>query len=831
MLDYTLLVKAALLHDIGKLCYRAGLAKEAETYPAYGARWLARLLPEEDKNAEQLLRCISYHRRRDFEGAELVIDDMAYLVYLADAVAFGAEKMERQPEDKFDASLCLESVFNYFSDNDTYKRYFLPKKINLAKEINSAVRDNIKATPEDYLKLLKTIENKLKQKPLMEMYPHELLQLLEDTLYYVPLTVREDLPHDISLWEHVKLTAALAVSIAHYFESAGITDYASICRRQELEQIQHEPVFLTVSADIAGIYGFLTAPSEQSPLAAMRGRSIYLECLSLIIAEELVNSLKLSRANIIYTGGGRLYLIAPNTQQMKKGLDDFADYVNNWLLQNFGTQLYVSFGMAEFTPVELVGRQIGSDVLARADLQVENNKKNRYSETVLAGLFNPASEFNCKKAASECCVCHRNVSAADEGRKDELCQNCRALLELGKASFLEDRVLAVCTNRITGCMAVPGYNRVLYLKMMPSKDLAKFRQHNKIVYLYSSKGGASDKSLYFRVRRCDYCARDAKTGRMPDMEALAERSMGETYTGVKRLGVLMADVDAIGVALKAGFYRNDLPDPLRYLTLARQASLSGRLSFFFKSILNEIFKGELQFASGKTAQMFRLFNKHKQQWRNIHVIYSGGDNIFLLGAWDDVVEVAVDIHRAFEDYTNGKLAFSAGIGMFTPDFPVSQMFIQAELLKKAAKDVPGTGKIALFGQNADYVSGPEGGLAHVYDWDVFEKLVCGEKLGFLLKSLSFGTGAVHDKIKTDRNTLYKLHGVLAAAEGKFNLAHFAYAVSLFEPKTENPQTVEVYNNLRGRLYAWALDTEGRRQLLTALELLIYSLPNAPKEDY
>ena len=770
MVDYTLLAKAALLHDIGKLCYRAGLTNEPETYPEYGARWLARLLPEDDEAMQQLLRCISYHRRRDFEAVKLKDDDLAYLVYFADTIAFGAEKTERRQDDKFDASLCLESVFNYFSDHDTYKRYFLLKEINTGKEINYAVRDNIKASPEDYLKLLKIIENKLKQKPLAQMYPYELLQVLEDALYYVPLTVREDLPRDISMFEHVKITAALAVSIAHYFEANGITSYASLCEKQKIAQIQNEPLFLIVSADIAGIYGFLTTPAEQSPLATMRGRSLYLEYFSQLIADELVNYLKLSRANIIYTGGGRLYLLAPNTPQFKEGVKTFAEYINGWLLQN-------------------------------------------------------------NEAASECCVCHRNVAAADEGRKDGLCSNCRALLELGKASFMDDKVLAVCSNRISGCIAVPGYKRVLYLKIIAAKDLEKFKQHNKLAYLYSIKGGASDNCPYFRIRRCDYCVRDAKSGRLPDMKMLAAKSMGETYTGVKRLGVLMADVDAIGIALKAGFYRNDLPDPLRYLTLSRQAAFSGRLSFFFKVILNKIFKGDMQNASGKVTPVFRLFNKPKQLWRNIHVIYSGGDNIFLLGAWDDVVEVAVDIHRAFESYTNGKLAFSAGIGMFTPDFPVSQMFIQAQLLKKTAKNVPGTGKIALFGQNADYVSGPEGGLAHVYDWNVFEKKVCGEKLNFLTNNLSFGIAAVPGKIKADRNTLYKLHGVLAAAAGRFNLAQFAYAVALLEPKSENAAQAEIYNNLRSRLYAWALDTEGRRQLLTALELLIYSLPNAPKEDF
>ena len=90
---------------------------------------------------QQLLRCISYHRRRDFEAVKLKDDDLAYLVYFADTIAFGAEKTERRQDDKFDASLCLESLFNYFSDHDTYKRYFLLKEINTGKEINYAVRD------------------------------------------------------------------------------------------------------------------------------------------------------------------------------------------------------------------------------------------------------------------------------------------------------------------------------------------------------------------------------------------------------------------------------------------------------------------------------------------------------------------------------------------------------------------------------------------------------------------------------------------------------------------------------------------------------------------
>lgn len=97
MIDYLLLAKAAMLHDIGKLCYRAGMTDDSEAYAQFGAQWLARLLPQDDERAQQLLRCVSYHRRRDLKTAGLAPDDWAYIIYLADAIAFGAEKQNLPP--------------------------------------------------------------------------------------------------------------------------------------------------------------------------------------------------------------------------------------------------------------------------------------------------------------------------------------------------------------------------------------------------------------------------------------------------------------------------------------------------------------------------------------------------------------------------------------------------------------------------------------------------------------------------------------------------------------------------------------------------------------
>ena len=76
-----------------------------------------------------------------------------------------------------------------------------------------------------------------------------------------------------------------------------------------------------------------------------------------------------------------------------------------------------------------------------------------------------------------------------------------------------------------------------------------------------------------------------------------------------------------------------------YNTLARSAVFSQQMSLFFKFHIN-------QFAKDK----------------NLTIIYAGGDDVFAIGSWQDVIDFAVDIRQKFIAFTNGKLTLSAGIG-------------------------------------------------------------------------------------------------------------------------------------------------------------------------
>ena len=83
--------------------------------------------------------------------------------------------------------------------------------------------------------------------------------------------------------------------------------------------------------------------------------------------------------------------------------------------------------------------------------------------------------------------------------------------------------------------------------------------------------------------------------------------------------------------------------------------------------------------------------------------------MFIVGTWDDVIELAVDIYQAFQQFTNGKLTFSAGIGFFKSGVPISQMARVAGMLEDKAKE--NDGKTVLF-----YLAGIQNIIVQKRNW-------------------------------------------------------------------------------------------------------------------
>ncbi len=276
--------------------------------------------------------------------------------------------------------------------------------------------------------------------------------------------------------------------------------------------------------------------------------------------------------------------------------------------------------------------------------------------------------------------------------------------------------------------------------------------------------------------------------------------------GIKRLGVIRADVDNLGKAFVSGFSgKNE--------TLTRTAVFSRKLSMFFKYHINGILKnGAFSFTEGKNGK------------RNAVIVYAGGDDLFIVGAWDSIICFAIDLYRSLKEFSQGQLTISAGIGLFPEKYPIAAMAQETGRLETISKEFDNGTKnaVTLFGASSD----PKQKYDNTYHWDELIEDVIGEKLN-TIKGY-FGKNEKHNNAM-----LYKMLQLIRnrQEENKLNIARFAYLLARMKPDSEKAkdEEIEKYNEFAKKMYRWIRSDKDSKQLVTAIQLYVY-LNRTEEED-
>ncbi len=472
----------------------------------------------------------------------------------------------------------------------------------------------------------------------------------------------------VSLFDRAKTEAAIATCLEH----------PDIC--------SDEP-FLLVAGDFSGMQDFIYTISSQGALKTLRARSFFLEMLAQHVIYEILNieSLRLNRTNLIYSGGGMFYLLLPNNESAESSLRKVKTEINDWLFDEHSARLYLGLKWVPTTKdvIESDATTTWSNVIEL----LENDKRQKFLDKIKSGeMFQieaPEQETN----EASCQICHRDDVEETEQFKEELraCKSCLRLYKLGDK--LPDTVYIVrgekesegnlqiqvgehwytVFEQESKIQQLQEGSDVWQINPFEKSENGKPEKRKDAIPLYIGNYVRQHGELPERAKEKE-CQRRVMDGEKTpgDSDMASFEGLAKAACGADLVGILRMDVDNLGKLMADAL-------PQNHRTIAHLSYLSRSLTQFFTLHLNEICKGNTLLPD--TPLDIAGKNPKDNNGRDVTTVYAGGDDLFVVGAWSDVAELAFDVQKCFDAYTckNPDISISGGMITQQPKFPIYQM--------------------------------------------------------------------------------------------------------------------------------------------------------------
>ncbi len=239
--------------------------------------------------------------------------------------------------------------------------------------------------------------------------------------------------------------------------------------------------------------------------------------------------------------------------------------------------------------------------------------------------------------------------------------------------------------------------------------------------------------------------------------------MLEEYAENTYLGVLRMDVDNLG----SKFIHSDFDSMSQY------KDFSGKLDEFFDSD-----KGSLH-------SIQECYKEH------LNIVYAGGDDIFVVGRWDKVIDFANDVRTQFAAYcknvlNDATLFISGGIAIVNAKYPIAKAAEMAGEAEDAAKKYNSGKKNAfnMFGESVSW----NGEFDYVKSYkEQFVSLIekCGLSRGILHKIMTYAAIVKENQTIEEENK----NGNYKRKPDMSYLWHAAYYLTRFMGKEKGNEVV------------------------------------------
>lgn len=575
---------------------------------------------------------------------------------------------------------------------------------------------------------------------------------------------------DISLYEYAKVVSAF--SSAGYMQKDALNDSFALIRGD----------FFSIQSFI-----FNKDAASKNPANSLRGKSFYVSLMSDIASLNVLETLNLPYFNLMMNAAGQFVILSDYNDEISQKLLALKNEMETWLYNKYYAS--VSMGLSVLAcSIDDFNSSNFNLLLLKLLGEKEKSKATRFNLIEDKPYIFTDYYKHFTENSSKCEYCG---IMPKKDNKFSACDNCLLYLQYGQ-NLRTSKYLYIIKNE--NGEFFNKYNISFYDK---DKDTAFIRMHIDMQDKVDESYNYQD-VIHYR----SYVAIDNDVIR--SFSDIASYSIDKS--GANILAVLKADVDNLGLIFACGLSEKD----------SNGKVTRGRLTFSRTNMLSRLIHNFFSY------HLYMIMQKKKL---NIYTVFAGGDDLFLVGRYDEVIKTAKILYDEFERFTNynNEITISCGIGFYNDSSPVWFMAEDTESRLENAKHFRAKG------QEKSIIKGNISLLYGEYKYATFlkEYAVFQEKIKYYDKHIDVSHGLLY-KLMNYCDMKIEYEKEINEKSSNINLnnllwrSHFHYVLGKLSvkniPKGVNPK--EFTDSLKKELSIYFTDfIENNAVLLKTLTAL------------
>ncbi|QCT95334.1 type III-A CRISPR-associated protein Cas10/Csm1 [Caminibacter mediatlanticus TB-2] len=694
MRDVDKIALAAFLHDIGKFgqrsekvniddidwqffCPRDKNGKPTHKHAAYTAKVLGDLIIEKQKDEKRILKASNGFENNTIKfidvSAKHHIPENRYewIVAASDRLASGFERETFEEYNK----IVEDEVKTRYNKQKLDHLFIKERKFPLSKLLtNNIFAVNKEYDNDGYDKLWKEFEEDINliNKKISNFPEHIKVQslkyLIKKYTSFIPSATsfkykdNKIIKPNISLYDHLNASSIFASAI---FSMDDEQRNKVLGYYQKGKDTLDEKVFVLIAGDFFGIQDFIFNEVKTKFAAKiLRAKSAYIQILTKVLAYYICDELDISYSCIISTHAGKFEILAPNLEDIDKKIEEIQNKFNEYFLGKYFGQTGVGITYVKASIGDFILKDNYKKLRKKLGDKVDEIKYKRFNLSNNGYYrFDIDNDLDNQNLCDFCLK--RKGKELDEYR---ICDDCNKFVKIGKA-LVENKFLAISKHKKENDIEVfdgfylhffDNVSRKLAEDDISIFDISNDEEFRGFEKWELSSYVATNKILDDNLKK--YLKLEDKVEKnILTLEDLAKLSVingivdNKRSLGVEAIMVLKGDADGMGNFIKNSGITNSFA---KYNFFARM------IDYYFSAYVP-----------------IKLMEN-----KPLYTIFAGGDDLFVLGAWDEVIEFAKKVRNDFIKFTGKNLTFSIGLVMNKANKPINYLAIEAEHLLEKSKD-------------------------------------------------------------------------------------------------------------------------------------------------